>query len=119
MQFTALAWPAKRFPTVPSTITPRECHSINRIRHNRGKARPSGKRRALEGSSKIYWGSTSFCHSYRTRTGSNTRKLSKSKEIFLVLREVVVCTLPEIPSLTYLMILQTTEKQQKKWKSSQ
>ena len=101
------------FPTVPSTITPRECYSINRIRHNRGKACLSGKRRALEGSPKIYCGSTSFCHSYRTRTGSNTRKLSKSKKLSVVLREIVVCTMPEIPSFTYLMILQTIEKLQR------
>lgn len=76
--------PSRRLFPYP-TITPRECYSINRIRHNRGKACLSGKRRALEGSPKIYCGSTSFCHSYRTRTGSNTRKLSKSKEVFVVL----------------------------------
>ena len=46
-----------------------------------------------------------FCHSYRIRTVSKTRKINQSKDIFMVLGEVDACTLPEIPSFTCSMIL--------------
>jgi len=54
-----------------------------------------------------------FCHCYGTRTRSKTRKLSASKEIFMVLQEVGACALPKIPSFTCLMILLSQEKLQK------
>ena len=80
------------------------------------KPRLSGKRRALEGCSKVYWLSAHFfCHSYSTRAGSKTRKLSRSKEILMVLREVDACPLPETPRL----IVQLYSKVERNYKNVQ
>ena len=75
------------------------------------KPRLSGKHWTLERSPKINRCSNHLLrHIYSTTAGCETRKLTKSKKILMVLQEADVCQPPETPSFTSLMLLQCCEK---------
>ena len=76
------------------------------------KHRLSGKHRALPNSLKDIGVQIIFCHNCSQREGSKTRELGKSKDIFMILGEAGVCSLPETPSLNSSMVLQSREKLQ-------